>query len=312
MFKRNIIINLNFLVMEKAKISQTSFDKGNTSPQEWAKKITNAEFLVKSNKLELIFPEQGIMKPEKNKFSDLNELFTFLVKRFKPNISEKVPGGVIKRRGKYQRVDMKDNPIFTFGDPILDLITDEEGIIVVGTKKYDLRVMELSQPDARGGGNLLIDFSFIAQELSRHQLYQASLGGEKFTVESCSESNITIASSNPSKLWFYQPGTNRKMRFRVFKKNYFLYWKMGCDIETWGQNFSSASITSSYGEFLGSVCFTIKTDSDSDTNDDYVDEYEWGTFGTPKPDGVRSNCVANWGGRVYSGVVSSGCTVIDF
>jgi hypothetical protein len=107
-----------------------------------------------------------------------------------------------------------------------------------------------------------------------------------------------------------------EMRFRAFRSSYIVYTKIGADIETWGHDFSTASIRSRYGRFLDEThghCFTIHTDSDSDRNDDYVDEYEWfvgGGVGSGY-DGVTSTCVASWHDRPYVGVVSTGCIVAD-
>ena len=43
---------------------------------------------------------------------------------------------IMKRTGKYQRIDRTGRPIFTFGDPILDMITDEHGWVSVGNETY--------------------------------------------------------------------------------------------------------------------------------------------------------------------------------
>ena len=53
------------------------------------------------------------------------------------------------------------------------------------------------------------------------------------------------------------------------------------------------------------VCHAARYDSDSDTNDNYVDEYEWG-INSPAPNGVKSLCTATWQGSNYSGYVSKG------
>jgi hypothetical protein len=55
----------------------------------------------------------------------------------------------------------------------------------------------------------------------------------------------------------------------------------------------------------------VKTDSDSDTNDDYVDEYEWGV-NAPQPKRVESQCTAQFKGQQFAGGVQAGpqCFVV--
>ena len=50
----------------------------------------------------------------------------------------------------------------------------------------------------------------------------------------------------------------------------------------------------------------MKVDYDSDTNDDYVDEYEWGIPSYPAY-GVYSQCFANWRGMDKFGTVYKNC-----
>jgi hypothetical protein len=103
------------------------------------------------------------------------------------------------------------------------------------------------------------------------------------------------------------------MRFRSWKTNYIFYRSIGTEIETWGGNFTSASIESMYADPIVSgnpfVCGVTKRDSDSDTNDDYVDEYETGVFANPAST-VQSFCTALWKGQTKGGTVRKGsCTM---
>jgi hypothetical protein len=98
------------------------------------------------------------------------------------------------------------------------------------------------------------------------------------------------------------------MVFQSFKKRNFLTWKMGTYIETFGRDFINASIGSQYGKKNGSICETRARDCDSDTNDDYLDEYEWG-WGLFHMMG-EINLRALWNNRQRSGAVGVGCTVV--
>jgi hypothetical protein len=89
-------------------------------------------------------------------FKDQNDLLDYLTNAFQLPSKEKSPWR-ISRKGKYQRVDEKDNPIFTFGDPIVDLITNRHGITIIKGEVYDVRDLALRM-DGRRGGVHTIDF----------------------------------------------------------------------------------------------------------------------------------------------------------
>jgi hypothetical protein len=116
---------------------------------------------------------------------------------------------------------------------------------------------------------------------------------------------ISFASTNPSQLDFY-PTSGGHIRFKAWKKSSFFYWSMGAEIETWGGKFKTARIDSRYIDtFYAQTCFVVKTDSDSDTNDDYVDEYEWGVHSS-QPIRVESVCNAEFKGQRFTGNVQAG------
>jgi hypothetical protein len=219
-----------------------------------------------------------------------------------------VPGRFhIKRKGKYQRVDRSGRPIFTFGDPILDAITDEHGNITVGRENFNLLPFELAA-DRRGG----ISSIDLGGDAFRHDLIReaTALNGTRTLVEHTADGAI-IASRNPSQIDFFIGSAH--MRFRSWKTNYIFYRSIGTEIETWGGNFTSASIESMYADPIVSgnpfVCGVTKRDSDSDTNDDYVDEYETGVFANPAST-VQSFCTALWKGQTKGGTVRKGsCTM---
>lgn len=220
--------------------------------------------------------------------------------------------GTLSRAGKYARVTEAGDKTFTFGDPILDLVTDDQGSLRVGGREFRPYSAELGMQD-RGGGISSIDLTDDIERV-RDAMRVASLAGDtRFAVLEDEGEELILASRNPHEQWFYRGST--KMRFRAFRKSYIVYKKMGADVETWGQDFRRASISSTYGSFVDglSQCFAVGSDSDSDTNDDYVDEYEWFLGGGVESgfDGVRSSCVATWHDRVYPGTVEYGCVIAD-
>lgn len=259
---------------------------------------------VLNNKLELRFPrEEGFLRIGRSNFKHEDDLLSYLAQAFPVEKDSFGHRFSIKRTGKYNRLDKSNRIVFTFGDPVLDLITDQNGWVTVGGQRYDLRAAELASL-GRGGGIRAVDLSPRPNEFDYVVSRAASDEGNLALIEVGPESAV-LASKNPSTIWHYDGPA--KMRFRAFKSNYYLGWKMGCDIETWGSDFKRAEIQSAYGfAVFGRVCAVAKRDSDSDTNDDYVDEYEWGTFNTSAPTGVESFCQATWRQKTYSGVVSKG------
>jgi hypothetical protein len=220
--------------------------------------------------------------------------------------------GSMTRVGKYSRVSGDGDRVFTFGDPMLDTITDAQGRLRIGGREFDLYAAELASGD-RGAGISTVDVSGDVEQVREAQRVASMSSASRFVVLEDEGDELILASRNPREMWFYRGST--KMRFRAFRKSYFVYIKLGADIETWYQDFRRASITSTYGSFLEwhGHCFAVHTDSDSDTNDDYVDEYEWFFGGGVESgfDGVRSSCVATWHDRVYPGTVEYGCIIAD-
>lgn len=259
---------------------------------------------VRAGKAHLRFPrEDGHLEVGRHSFDDQDDLLAYLA-----TIVPVVKDGdglrfTVTRTGKYRRVNAKGDPVFTFGDPVLDLITDEHGWLAIGGQRHNLAAVELGEPEARSGGIATIDLSPRPGELDA-VVRQASLGSSRLSIAEASVDDAVFASTNPAEYWFYRGSA--KMRFRAFKKNYWIGWKMGADIETWNGDFTQAEIQSDYGyPAWDNVCAVAKHDSDSDTNDDYLDEYEWGVNSSP-PTGVRSVCAATWQGAPYSRVVTKG------
>jgi hypothetical protein len=263
----------------------------------------------KPEKIELHFPKDGFIRCDRSEFKDQAELAAYIAEVF---ALKDTRGGArlsVKRKGKYQRVDRTGRPIYTFGDPILDLITDEHGWLTVGRETYHLMSKDLASPQNRQGGITSIDLSVNHEDIRRQQLADAlAVNGTRTLIEH-TEDRLVVATTNPSQLDFWQGSAH--MRFRSWKKNYGFYRSIGSEIETWGGDFSRAEIQSVYADpVLGGnpfICNIVKRDSDSDTNDDYVDEYEY-SYGLPPriPSTVRSFCQARWKGQQWGGTISKG------
>jgi hypothetical protein len=256
-------------------------------------------------RLEFRFPDRaGFLTPTRWEFRDRIELVEYLAGLLSFDVADNGLRGTGASFGKYERLDAEGRKAFTFGDPILDLITDPSGEIIIGGRRIDLAAIELGSPARRSGGNRRIDLTVISDALLNLHVAQAAMGQGEFSLIECNSEVVALASTNPSTLTFIKNG--HTMRFRAWKKNYFLYWSMGAEIETWGADFTSAEIQSRYLDtVVGQVCSAVKFDSDSDTDDDYVDEYEWGV-NAPQPLRVVSNCSADWQGQPFFGQVSAG------
>ena len=102
----------------------------------------------------------------------------------------------------------------------------------------------------------------------------------------------------------------RKLRFHAWKrKTFYGYWSMGGEISTSGLDFERAQVDSHYYMTVSSPCQLVTVDSDSDRNDDYLDEYSWG-WNAQQPERVASLCRAQWNNARFSDLVTagSGCT----
>lgn len=258
-----------------------------------------------------VFPKKAEMTSGKFKFKTHEEFAKYLEKSVTAESSPGSLRGSICRRGKYQKVDKSGNPVLTIGDPILDLVSDDQGRIFIGDEVIHLTDTEFSSARDRSGGIRSIDLSGVSTALAQSQLLAAARGEGDFVLVESSDRVLSFASTNPHRREF-NPTAGGHIHFKAWKKNYYGYWSMGAEIETWGGDFTSASIQSVYIDtFYMQTCFVVKRDSDSDTNDDYVDEYEWG-LGSSPPKRVESFCSALFKGQQFEGVVVAGdpCFVV--
>jgi hypothetical protein len=255
--------------------------------------------------LEFTFTEGGYLTPARSEFRGLTELVEFIGELFGLQTRGGGLRGSVVRRGKYERRGPRDERAFTFGDPILDLITTPSGEIRIGNQRFDLAREELRTPRNRGGGVRTIDLSVLSREAFGSAVAIAAMGYGPFSLIECTEDAIALVSTNPHHQRDYYVGGDH-LRFKAWRKNYYVYWSMGAEIETWGHDFDSAQIDGRYLDtVVGQVCTEVDHDSDSDTDDDYVDEYEWGV-GASQPLRVVSTCTADWHDRPWGGIVSAG------
>lgn len=279
-------------------------------PKEMRPLAADSNALVGSlepEKIEIHFPKQGFVQCARSEFKNQAELTSYLAEVF--SLTDK-RGSVrlsVKRKGKYQRIDRTGRPIYTFGDPILDLITDEHGWITIGNETHHLLPLDLASPQNRKGGITSIDLSVNHEEIRRQLLAEALATNGTRTLIEHTDDQLIVATTNPHTMHFVRGDAH--MRFRSWKNNYLIYKSIGTEIETWRGDFSRAEIQSVYTDPIVPtdpfICGIVKSDSDSDTNDDYVDEYEY-SINAPIPSSVRSYCTAQWKGQFYSGTVSKG------
>jgi hypothetical protein len=249
---------------------------------------------------------KGRLSPSRSEFREPAELVDYLAGLLGVDPTGGGLRGSASCVGKYDRTAPNGGRAFTFGDPILDLITDAAGTLTMGGQRFDLAAIELESPRYRSGGIRQIDLGMISDEMRDLQLTQAALGQGDFTLIECSDDVVGLASTNPSQRDFYRSGDH--LRFKAWKKNYWAYWSIGAEVETWGHDFDTARIESTYIDtFYAQTCFVVKQDSDSDSDDDYLDEYEWGVT-APQPRRVVSMCTARWHGLDFAGQVEAGPT----
>jgi len=176
-------------------------------------------------------------------------------------------------------------------DPVLALITSPHGEVEIGGRSFNASAgfIGAARPGARGPGGRTDLPGVMAHEVACYD----DLSG----FERCEDENGKSVTFGDDTGW---------IRFRAYRKSNWLYWSMGAEIDTFGPDFEAAIINSRYyQEFYAQVCVVQKYDSDSDSNDDFLDEYEWG-INAPQPIRVEALCRAQWQGKRISAVVSAG------
>jgi hypothetical protein len=85
------------------------------------------------------------------------------------------------------------------------------------------------------------------------------------------------------------------------------YWSIGAEVFVvkTPAEFQRADIESRYYMPVDTPCQIVKVDQDSDRNDDYLDEYEWG-WNSQQPTRVASLCRARWHNALFADMVTAG------
>jgi hypothetical protein len=234
-------------------------------------------------KIVLAFSPGATVKIGRSEFADEQDLIQYIKSEFG------ISGGSdttlqmkVSRRGKYQRLDTNGKPIFTFSDPVLDLITNSGGQLKIGEKIHDLK-----------------------------SIREANL------QRPADDPQFDDPQRPPNVLEFEENGA--RLRMTAWRDNDIVRWSMGTKIETFNSKFEAAQIASQYGDPIlddgvgATICGIVKSDSDQDVEDDFVDETESGfgfnigfSFGFAPYSSIRSSCAVVWQGQEIRGFVQAG------
>jgi hypothetical protein len=268
---------------------------------------SNAKISSNGESLRFDFPaDDGVLTTRRFEFRDRDDLVNYLSETFLVPV---VNGGVrvrITRRGKYARRDENGNQIYTIGDPTLDMVTNENGELIIAGHRVQIARNHLQDRKLRPRGIGAIDLTSFGNDLARVKSQRAVVGESDDVLIRSSDGITTLASRSADTWETHMDGDT--LQFHAWKsgRGWDLKWTMGAEIETWGQDFTRARIDSRYLDtYVAQTCAAVKFDSDEDTNDDYVDEYEEG-WNAPQPLRVVSQCTAEWKGSTWTAEVSAG------
>ncbi|MBI4853792.1 MAG: hypothetical protein HY819_18515 [Acidobacteria bacterium] len=254
---------------------------------------SNCEIVaIGKNKVEVKFPYgKGYLKPGRNIFRDEDDLINYLLEAFLMEKDEKGGmRGTVRCVSAYERINESGKSIFTFEDPILDLITDEDGNLTISGTRINAKDIVLA--------NERESFS-----LNKAQVSTASIDAKLSNL--VSKASFSATQSIPSQIFFPSSSAIPRIRFKAYIDVAGSVWRAGANIKTKKLDFVSASITGHYA--LDPItCFEVKTDFDSDTTDNFLNEFEFGVNSTPAS-GVRSECRALWNGINFRETVAKGC-----
>lgn len=212
--------------------------------------------------------------PHRHTFSDFGDFKTYLCEVLGAKAEGDGIRGSLSRKGEYSR-SADDGQPATLGDPVLDAIASPDGKLVIGDQTIDLRQgVAYSAPALKHTGDIN--------------------GAERWA-------------SDDGSLVEYRMGAGR-LRFHAWKKHtLYGYWSMGAEISVSNTpaKFQAAEIESRYFMSVTAPCEVVKVDSDSDRNDTYLDEYEWG-WNSQQPERVSSACRALWHNGFFGDVVTAG------
>ncbi|WP_198286941.1 hypothetical protein [Frankia sp. QA3] len=228
------------------------------------------------------------IRPGRYTFDNLDELTAYLGEALGGQ-SEGGGGsrGSLSRRGRYVRRAADGTQVFTFGDPVLDAISSTDGTLVLGGQIIDLRASRGSAGAPSGAD--------AAPSATPHLKSTGMVNGAERWA------------SDDGSLVQYRMGAGR-LNFHAWKRDSILpYWSMGGEISISGTKarFQAADLTSHYYMSVDAPCQIVKIANDSDHDDDYVDQYEWG-INAPQPERVAVLCRAQWHHAQFADIVTAG------
>lgn len=228
------------------------------------------------------------VSPDRHTFRDFDDLKTHLQQRFGARAEGEGVRGSMSRKGPYARRAAHGGPVVTLGDPVLDAISSAEGALVIGTETINLREDTGSRARGAGAGGTVV--AHAAPDLQHTGTVN---GAERW------------ASDDGSRVE-YRLGKGRLI-FQTWKDHSITgYWSMGAEVFIVGTpaEFQVAAIDSRYYMSVNGPCQPFP-DQDSDRNDNYLEEYEWG-WNAQQPNRVVSLCRARWHHALFADVVTSG------
>lgn len=248
--------------------------------------ISAAATIQQEGGVEVVTRDASI-QPDRYTFADVDELHTYLRQVLGGRSDGEGVRGLMSRKGTYSRQAADGTAAVTFGDPVLDAISSASGKIVIGGQTIDLREGDETVPIG-GGGDV------VAAAASDLKFTDIVNGAERWA----SDDRSTVQ---------YRIGSGR-LTFHAWKKrNITSYWSMGGEISISGTNakFEFADIESRYFMSVTEPCKLVAHDFDSDRDDTYLDEYEWG-INSQQPERVVSLCRAQWHHAQFADVVTAG------
>jgi hypothetical protein len=249
--------------------------------------VVKARTIRQDGGVEFVAHDASI-QPDRCTFANLDELTAYVGQVLGGKLEGEGIRGSMSRKGTYSRRASDGTPAVTFGDPVLDAISSAAGTLVIGDRTIDLREDHgsLGAPTGAHGGVVVFDAPYL-------KFTGIVSGAERWA-------------SDDGALVQYRMSTGR-LNFHAWKKKtLYYYWSMGGEISISGTNanFEAADITTINYMSVTSPCQQFPG-YDSDRDDSYVDQYEWG-INAQQPERVAALCRAQWHHARFADVVTAG------
>jgi hypothetical protein len=229
------------------------------------------------------------IQPDRYTFANIEELNTYLGQVLGAQPEGRGIRGSMSRKGMYLRRATDGTPPVTFGDPVLDAISSAAGTLVIGGQTIDLREGRGSPKTTTdlGGGVVVLNAPFL-------KFTGIVNGAERWA-------------SDDGSMVEFRLGTGR-LAFHAWKKHtIYQYWSMGAEISVYNTyaKFKAADIVSRYFMSVNTPCQVVANGHDSDRNDTYLDQFEWG-WHSQQPERVAALCRAQWHNERFAEIVTAG------